>query len=207
MKYQATLRLMAIIALPLLAACQDHHFVPYDKMKPLEAPKPMTEEQKKAAAEQARQSAQQAPQAPLAPMQQAPQASQAPQAPAQQGYGAPPVAMEAVTIVSGRVELSASVGKPEPGWALYVVVRPPEGGPPLAAKRLDKVSFPVEFAVTTRDAMMGEVKPGMPVSVEAVYDSDGDPISKDPKDLFGKGKETVKAGSGKTVIVLGKRGK
>lgn len=65
---------------------------------------------------------------------------------------------------------------------LYVAVRDPAGGPPLAALQLPAGPFPVEFAVTTADAIaMGGAARPFPdtVSLTVRVDTDGDPTTRD----------------------------
>jgi hypothetical protein len=54
------------------------------------------------------------------------------------------------------------------------------GGPPAAVKRLP-ASFPLSFAIGPGDSMMGQPLPAR-ARLEARVDSDGDPLTRDPKD-------------------------
>lgn len=161
-------KLTALLLLTLASACQDHHFVSYEKMGPLPAPDPS--KQGKVAVP--------SPQ-PAAPY----------KSPSQAMMGAAPKVEPGFTglIASGVVELSPeAIGSAPPGWTLYIIVRPVGGGAPIAAKRVDKPAFPISFELTELDIMVGQPKTGMKISVEARYDADGDPITKEKTDLFGK---------------------
>jgi len=107
-------------------------------------------------------------------------------------------------IVAGKIDLAESVRAGDySGWVLFVIARPAGGGAPLAAIKLENPKFPLDFRLTTQDIMMGDVSDGMTLDVEARFDSDGDPITKKPGDLYGKHKSRVTIGDTATSIVLG----
>jgi hypothetical protein len=54
-------------------------------------------------------------------------------------------------------------------------------GPPAAVKRLPISSFPLSVDLTSADSMMGQPLPAK-MRIEARIDSDGDPLTRDPKD-------------------------
>jgi tetratricopeptide (TPR) repeat protein len=54
-------------------------------------------------------------------------------------------------------------------------------GPPAAVKRLPVSRFPLTVDLTSADSMMGQPLPKK-MRIEARIDSDGDPLTKDPKD-------------------------
>ena len=64
---------------------------------------------------------------------------------------------------------------------LYVIARNPAGGPPVAVKRLQGVTFPVTVALSSADSMMGQPLPAR-FRLEARLDSDGDAATKLPTD-------------------------
>ncbi|HEX6084301.1 MAG TPA: tetratricopeptide repeat protein [Thermoanaerobaculia bacterium] len=64
---------------------------------------------------------------------------------------------------------------------LYVMARNPAGGPPVAVKRLQNVTFPVTFTLSSADSMMGQPLPAK-FRLEARLDSDGDAATKPPTD-------------------------
>jgi hypothetical protein len=55
------------------------------------------------------------------------------------------------------------------------------GGPPAAVKRLPISTFPITVDLSAADSMMGQPLPKK-MRIEARIDSDGDPLTKDPKD-------------------------
>lgn len=64
---------------------------------------------------------------------------------------------------------------------LYVMARGPEGGPPIAVKRLMAVNFPITVDLGSADSMMGQPLPAS-FRLEARLDSDGDAATKPPTD-------------------------
>lgn len=64
---------------------------------------------------------------------------------------------------------------------LFVMARNPAGGPPYAVKRFASPSFPLTFALTSADSMMGQQLPES-FRLEARLDSDGNAMTKAPTD-------------------------
>jgi len=107
-------------------------------------------------------------------------ASQAPPAPAPQPKGIP-------AGVFGWIEADASVAaRIRPGTLVFLTVREAgvAQGPPVAVKRLESGSFPLQFELGTADSMMGQPLPErMRIDVRA--DSDGDPMTRPASDPAG----------------------
>ncbi len=107
-------------------------------------------------------------------------------------------------IVAGKIDLAESVRAVDySGWVLFVIARPAGGGAPLAAIKVEKPAFPLNFRLTTQDIMIGDVSDGIKLTVEARFDSDGDPGTKKPGDLYGKHKGPATIGDTATSIILG----
>lgn len=178
----------AILALALTAfsaACQDHHFVPYDKMPPL--PEPGAPSKTGVASPPAQQS----------PYQTGAVQSQPAQSAQPEFTG---------LIASGSIVISPESSANLPtGWTLYIIVRPAGGGPAIAAKRVNKPSFPISFELTEQDIMLSQPKSGIKISIEARYDEDGDPISKGKNDYSGVAEGDFSIGSGNAIIRLKKQ--
>ena len=89
-----------------------------------------------------------------------------------------------------------------PGALLFVIVREAgfENGPPVAVKRAAAADFPVTVNISEKDSMAGESLPGL-VRIDARIDSDGDPLTKDPKDPVAS-EDNVRTGAGQTLLVL-----
>ena len=85
-------------------------------------------------------------------------------------------------------------GPPGPG-VVFVIARPAgeAKGHPVAVKRLEASSLPATFDFGDADSMMGAPLPAA-VRIEARIDSDGDIITKDPKEPFAF-QDGVKSGS------------
>lgn len=92
---------------------------------------------------------------------------------------APSAAGPAEPIASGTITLDPSVDA-STYQAVFVSVRDPAGGPPLAARKLPPGPFPLEFSITTADRLpMGGDRP-LPsvVNVSVRLDADGDAMSR-----------------------------
>ncbi len=64
---------------------------------------------------------------------------------------------------------------------LYVMAKNPQGGPPIAVKRLMASNFPITLDLGSADSMMGQPLPES-FRLEARLDSDGDAATKPPTD-------------------------
>jgi hypothetical protein len=99
--------------------------------------------------------------------------------------GAPPSTRPAAaaSLLAGTIELEPSAaGKVSLPTVVFVIARA-EGlqthGHPLLAKRIDVRAFPVTFALSAEDSMMGQPPPKR-VSIEARVDRDGDATTREP---------------------------
>ncbi len=88
--------------------------------------------------------------------------------------------METATHVT--VQLAGGRTLPATG-VLFVIARSAgvTSGPPAAVKRLPLGAFPVQMDLTSADSMMGQPLPPL-MRLEARVDSDGNPLTRDPKD-------------------------
>ncbi len=171
-----------MLALLFTASCQDHHWMAYDETDPL--PEPGSPEALKQA-ERNRQAHTKASQLQLS---------------------APAATPFKGTIVSGLVNLPAELAeKALSEWTLYIIARPLDGGAPLAAAKAESVKFPFNFRLNERNIMMGAPTKGMKLRIEAMLDSDGDPITKSPGDLFGRLEGDAILGTENVVITLRKK--
>ena len=100
---------------------------------------------------------------------------------------AEPVALnqpsEAQPVASGTLSLPESLAASINGdETLYLSVRSPAGGPPLAAKKLPVGEYPQAFTLTTADAIaMGGAPRPFPdtIALTVRIDGDGNPLTKD----------------------------
>ena len=94
--------------------------------------------------------------------------------------------------------LAAGMAPPQQG-IIYVIARAAgvSAGPPAAVKRMALSSFPLTFDMSSADSMMGQPLPPK-LHIDARIDSDGDPLTKDPKDPTASA-DNVPAGSATTL--------
>ncbi len=107
-----------------------------------------------------------------------------PAAPAMAPPGAQVGPSSGELVISGTVGLAPGV-VPAAGSILYVSLRDPAGGPPLAAVRRSATTFPTTFEVRTGDAIaMGGPPRPFPASMNLSIriDGDGNPMTKDPSE-------------------------
>lgn len=167
--------LTAGLALSLFA-CQDHHFVPMEKADKIHIPS----------------GTENAPGFSEGPVAQKQVMAEAQKSSATTAAGAPyakaPAIDAATVIVDGTLELGAEQKKMDfKGWTIYVLVRlVDQPAPPLAVTRMAAGNFPVSYVITNANLMVGDApKPGAKILIEARLDKDGDPISKNPGDVYG----------------------
>ncbi len=169
----------------VLGACQDHHFVEYDENNPID---PTTIGKNNAG-----QSAvpYDKPMPPAAYM-----GSPSPGERASASFKG--------VIAAGEIRIDDTVSSPPAGWVLYVIARPAEGGPPVAAARFEKVVFPHKFKLTEKNVMMTQPSADTSLILSARLDEDGDPISKGANDLVGKVDSAITVGAENLLITLKK---
>jgi cytochrome c-type biogenesis protein CcmH len=95
--------------------------------------------------------------------------------------------VDAATAIHLHVSLSPALAdKVPPGASLFVFVRAPSGGPPLAVKRSD-MRLPQDVDLSAADAMVAAraVQPGQSVSVVARISATGSPLPQSG-DLYGE---------------------
>lgn len=111
------------------------------------------------------------------------------QAPAAAPAAQPPAAQPAAAPASGEavhITLNAANTTYPPTAVIWVIIRSAgsTSGPPEAVKRVPLGSFPIKVDVTAADSMMGQPLPAK-MHIEARIDSDGNPMTRDPKDPAG----------------------
>lgn len=109
--------------------------------------------------------------------------------PNEAGTAAPSEAPQAPPASAGTARVSGVVAlglgaEPPPGGVLFVLVRPAgvTSGPPTAVKRFASPSFPLHFALSDADSMMGQPFPER-FRIEALLDGDGNPMTHSAGDL------------------------
>jgi len=94
-------------------------------------------------------------------------------------------------VIDGIITISPRVPA---GTKIVVVAKPATGGPPLAATRLPyNGGGTLAFHLDDQDEMLQGTPLTGEVVVTAIYDQDGDILSKQPGDLVGSAKVTVPA--------------
>ena len=111
---------------------------------------------------------------------------------------APPGSSSSVVVV---IDLPKGVSVPA-NAILFVIAREAgfETGPPIAVKRVAAVNFPITVTLSEKDSMAGESLPGL-IRIDARVDSDGDAMSKNPKDPAAS-EDNVRPGGGQVLLVL-----
>ena len=106
---------------------------------------------------------------------------------------APVEAPDDAQTIRGTIEAPAGAT----GGVLFLFVRPvgATGGPPLAVQRLPSPSFPLDFDIGPRDAMVAGGPFPDRVTVEARLDQDGDAMTEEPGDLSARS-ETAPGATG-----------
>jgi cytochrome c-type biogenesis protein CcmH len=122
-----------------------------------------------------------------------------PELPAAGSAAAPAEGSSAQAVVV--IELPKGITVPANAM-LFVIAREAgfETGPPIAVKRVPAVNFPITVTLSEKDSMAGESLPGL-IRIDARVDSDGDPMTKDPKDPVAS-EDNVRPGAGQVLLVL-----
>jgi cytochrome c-type biogenesis protein CcmH len=125
-----------------------------------------------------------------------------PPAPPGQRRGAPPVAAASGPPIRGSVRLAPGREERAREGVLFVIARSPEGGPPLAVKRFQAPSFPLEFELGPEDRMVAARPFVGPLLLSARLDADGNATSRDPGDPQGAAPGPVNPGDSGIDLLL-----
>ena len=113
---------------------------------------------------------------------------------------APPVG-QSDALIRGTVRLADGTEAGSAG-ALFVIARSAAGGPPVAVRRLPPGPFPVRFALTRVDSMLGEgTLPGT-VQLSARLDRDGNPMTRQDNDLVAESATPLQVPASGVELVL-----
>ena len=125
-----------------------------------------------------------------------------PPAPPGQRRGASPVAAVSGAPIRGTVRLAPGREEGAREGVLFVIAHSPEGGPPLAVKRIQGPSFPLEFELGPGDRMV-EARPFVgPLLLTARLDADGNATSRHPGDRQGAAPGSVNPGDSGIELLL-----
>jgi cytochrome c-type biogenesis protein CcmH len=90
--------------------------------------------------------------------------------------------------ISGQITIDPKLkSKVDSNAALFIIARPAggAGGPPLAVKKIDHPTFPLDYSLSQQNVMMQ----GMPftgkINITVRLDKDGNPITHTPGDMTG----------------------
>jgi cytochrome c-type biogenesis protein CcmH len=106
--------------------------------------------------------------------------------------------------ISGKItidpKLKASI---DPNAALFIIARPAgAGGPPLAVKKIDRPTFPLDYSLSQENVMMQ----GMPftgkINITVRLDKDANPVTRTAGDLTGDYKKNPAEVGAKNVDVI-----
>jgi len=133
--------------------------------------------------------------------------------PASGGTSSRPAATEksATTVSSSSGQISGKItidpklnANTDPNAALFIIARPAAsgGGPPLAVKKIDRPTFPIDYTLSQDNAMMGMPFTGK-INITARLDKDGNPVTRTPGDISGDYKKNpVEVGAKNVDVTL-----
>jgi cytochrome c-type biogenesis protein CcmH len=107
--------------------------------------------------------------------------------------------------ISGKITINPKLkGSIDPNAALFIIARPAAAasGPPLAVKKIDRPSFPVDYTLSQDNAMMGMPFTGK-INITVRLDKDGNPVTRTPGDMTGDYKKNpVEVGTKNVDVVI-----
>lgn len=108
--------------------------------------------------------------------------------------------------VSGKITLDPKLAaKLDPNAVLFIIARPAggAGGPPLAVKKIDRPSFPLNYSLSQQNVMMqGRPFTGK-INITVRLDKDGNPVTRTLGDMSGDYKKNpVDVGTRNVDIVI-----
>jgi len=112
--------------------------------------------------------------------------------------------------ISGKITIDPKLKDKVNGQAsLFIIARPQgSGGPPVAVKKMERPTFPLNYTLGSENAMMQGVPLSGKLSITVRLDSDGNPMTHDPGDLSGEyQKNPVPVGARNVNIVIDQVGK
>ncbi|HEY8157045.1 MAG TPA: hypothetical protein VII72_23165 [Myxococcota bacterium] len=117
--------------------------------------------------------------------------------------GAPSLAAESGAPIRGTLRLAAELQGAQPsGAVLFLIARTAAAGPPLAVKKIEAPSFPLDFEIGPADRMLASMPFAGEVLLTARLDADGNATSRTPGDLQGIAAQAVSPGASGVEIVL-----
>jgi hypothetical protein len=106
--------------------------------------------------------------------------------------------------VQGRVSIAPELAsRVTSGSVLFIIARRGASGPPVAVKRVEAPTFPLEFVLGPDDRMIKEMPFTGPFQLTARLDADGNATTRAPGDLQGGAQAPVDPGAEGVEIILG----
>lgn len=108
--------------------------------------------------------------------------------------------------IRGTLRLAPELASSQPpGAVLFLIARGEAPGPPLAVKRIEAPSFPLDFEIGPDDRMLEALPFAGPLRLTARLDADGNATSRSPGDLQGSARSAVSPGASGVELVLDER--
>ncbi len=118
----------------------------------------------------------------------------------------PAVAASSSAQISGKVSIDPKLkANIDPNAALFIIARPATGtgGPPLAVKKIDRPTFPLDFTLSQDNVMMQGTPFTGQINLTVRLDKDGNPVTRTPGDLTGDYKKNpVEVGAKNVDVVI-----
>jgi Tetratricopeptide repeat len=108
--------------------------------------------------------------------------------------------------ISGKITIDPKLkANLDPNVTLFIIARPAggAGGPPLAVKKIDRVTFPIDYTLGQENVMMQGTTLTGKINITVRVDKDGNPTTRGAGDLTGDYKKNpVEVGTKNVDIVI-----
>ena len=108
--------------------------------------------------------------------------------------------------ISGKITIDPKLkAKLDPNAALFIIARPAgtAAGPPLAVKKIDRPTFPLDYTLSQDNVMMQGTRFAGKITISVRLDKDGNPVTRGAGDLSGEyAKNPVEVGANSVNIVI-----
>jgi cytochrome c-type biogenesis protein CcmH len=117
-----------------------------------------------------------------------------------------PTATSSAAKITGRITIDPKLkANLDPNAALFIIARPASGaaGPPLAVKKIDRATFPLDYTLGQENVMMQGTTLTGKINITVRVDKDGNPTTRGAGDLTGDYKKNpVEVGTKNVDIVI-----
>jgi len=108
--------------------------------------------------------------------------------------------------ISGKIDITPELKNDvKESDTIFIIARHGASGPPLAVKKLSPQTFPTTYLLSQSDVMFAGSDFSGEVDVTVRVDKDGDAMTKNPGDLFGKTLHPIKVGSSNADVVINQK--